>query len=104
MNCFRQLFTRRQIYSDLEEEIQQHLEEKVDALMAQGMNREDSEYAAKREFGNVTRIEEAGREAWMWRKWEGSFTMWHLPCANGSDPQGSHSPRFLRSLSVLAPT
>ena len=34
MTWLRQLFTRRQIYSDLSEEIQQHLAEKVEALMA----------------------------------------------------------------------
>jgi predicted permease len=62
----RQLFTRRRIYRDLSEEIQQHLEEKTEALMAQGMSRDEAEHAARREFGNVTRMEERGREAWMW--------------------------------------
>ena len=63
---FFHLFSRRRIYDDLTEEIEQHLEEKTQALMADGMSREDSERAARREFGNVTRIEERGREAWMW--------------------------------------
>ena len=31
-----------------------------------GMSREDAEYAARREFGNVARIEESGHEPWMW--------------------------------------
>jgi hypothetical protein len=34
MHWLRPLFTRRQIYRDLSEEIQQHLAEKVEALMA----------------------------------------------------------------------
>ena len=62
----KHLFTRRRIYDDLSEEIQQHLEEKTEALMAEGMSREEAKRAARREFGNVTRIEERGRETWMW--------------------------------------
>jgi predicted permease len=70
MRWLRQLFTRRQIYSDLSEEIQQHLAEKVEALIASGMSRQDAEYAAKREFGNIARIEESGHEPWMWPRAE----------------------------------
>jgi predicted permease len=66
MTWFKQLVTRRRIYNDLSEEIEQHLAEKTESLMAAGMSREDAERAARREFGNVTRIEERGREAWMW--------------------------------------
>ena len=66
MNWFRQFFTRNRMYSDLSEEIAQHLAERMEVLMAQGMSREEAKYAAKREFGNVTRIEERSREAWMW--------------------------------------
>jgi predicted permease len=65
MNWFKQLFTRRRIYSDLSEEIQQHLLEKTEALIAQGMTRSDAERSARREFGNVTGIEERSREPWM---------------------------------------
>jgi hypothetical protein len=65
MHWLRPLFTRRQIYSDLSEEIQRHLAEKVEALMAGGMSRKDVEYAARREFGNIARIEESGHEPWM---------------------------------------
>ena len=70
MNWFRQLFTRNRIYSDLSEEIEQHLAEKVDALMASGMSRQQAEYTARREFGNVTRVNEQGREIWMWTRIE----------------------------------
>ena len=48
MRWLRQLFTRRQIYSDLSEEIRLHLSEKVEYLVAGGMSRTDAEYAAKR--------------------------------------------------------
>jgi predicted permease len=63
---FQQLWSRRRIYSDLSEEIRQHLEEKAEALMADGMSREDAECAARRQFGNVTRMEERSRELWMY--------------------------------------
>ena len=66
MTWLKQLVTRRRIFNDLSEEIQQHLAEKTESLMATGMGREDAERAAKREFGNVTKIQERGREAWMW--------------------------------------
>src|SRR5271168_3576555 len=62
MNWFKQFFARRQIYADFSAEIQQHLAEKVETLVASGMSRRDAEYAAKREFGNVARIEQSGRE------------------------------------------
>jgi len=57
---------RRRIYDDLADEIRAHLDEKADALVAQGMTRRDARSAARRAFGNVTNIEEDGREAWQW--------------------------------------
>ncbi|HEY6375277.1 MAG TPA: ABC transporter permease, partial [Edaphobacter sp.] len=65
---------RRRMYRDLEDEIQQHLAEKTDALMAEGMSRKSAEHAAKREFGNVTTTKERSREAWMWPVVESVFT------------------------------
>jgi predicted permease len=66
MNWLRQLSTRRQEHRHLSEEIRQHLEEKVDALVQGGLSREEAMAAARREFGNVTAIEERGREVWQW--------------------------------------
>jgi len=66
MNWMKQLFSRRQLNEDLSEEIREHLEEKVEELVAGGMSREDAAAAARREFGNVTRIEERGRQVWEW--------------------------------------
>src|SRR5689334_16110562 len=60
------LFSRRQIYSDLSREIQQHLEEKTEALVAGGMPQEQAEREAKREFGNPALLEETAREEWAW--------------------------------------
>ncbi len=66
MNWFRELFVRRRYTDDLAEEIQAHLDEKVDELVAGGMPRKEAEAAARRAFGNVPRLEEASREVWAW--------------------------------------
>ena len=66
MNWIKQLFSRRRLYGDLSAEIEQHLAEKVDELVASGMSREEATFAARREFGNVLQIEERSREVWQW--------------------------------------
>jgi len=66
MNWIKQFLSRRRLYSDLSQEIREHLEEKIDELVAAGMSREEATYAARREFGNATLIEERGREVWGW--------------------------------------
>ena len=58
------LFRRRKRFDDMSAEIRAHLDEKVDALMARGMSRSDAMLAARRAFGRVTQIEEAGRDVW----------------------------------------
>jgi len=60
------LFSRRRRFEELSESMREHLSEKVEELVEGGMAREDAEFAAKREFGNVTRIEERSREVWRW--------------------------------------
>lgn len=66
MHWFKQLFTRHRRYNELSESIREHLNEKIADLMDRGMTREQAETAARREFGNVTRIEERSREVWQW--------------------------------------
>ncbi|HWH50551.1 MAG TPA: ABC transporter permease, partial [Gemmatimonadaceae bacterium] len=66
MILFDRLFRRRRIYDDLSDEIRAHLEEKTDELVARGMSHADARDAARRAFGNVTRVAEAGRETWQW--------------------------------------
>ncbi len=70
MNWLKQLFSRRRLYNDLSEEIREHLEEKIEELVAGGMSREEAEHAARREFGNMTLAEEDGREVWRWPRME----------------------------------
>jgi putative ABC transport system permease protein len=67
MSWLAQLFSRRRIYSDLSAEIQEHLDERVEELIAEGMPKKDAEAAARREFGNVTLIAEDSREVCRWR-------------------------------------
>ena len=73
MNWVKQLFSRRRLYSDLSEEIQEHLEEKIEELVASGLSREEATTAARREFGNVTLIKERSREVWQWPSIENFF-------------------------------
>jgi putative ABC transport system permease protein len=66
MSWLGQLFARRRRYDELSESIREHLDEKVADLMDDGMTREEAERTARRDFGNVTRIEERSREVWQW--------------------------------------
>ncbi len=73
MNWLKQLFARRGLYDDLSAEIEEHLAEKIDELVAGGMSREEATFAARREFGNVLQIEERSREVWQWPALENFF-------------------------------
>lgn len=66
MNPFQRWWRRRRMTDDLSEEMRQHLDEKIEALVAQGMPREEAVFAARRAFGNLTLLEQRGREVWMW--------------------------------------
>src|SRR5438045_405609 len=73
MKWLKQLFLRRRIYADLSEEITGHLREKIEELVAGGMPRKEAVAAARREFGNVTLIEEDSRTVWRWPSVEDFF-------------------------------
>ena len=60
----RALFRRRQLEKDLDEELAFHLAMREEKKRAAGVAAEEAKYAARRQFGNVTRIKEACREAW----------------------------------------
>jgi putative ABC transport system permease protein len=66
----RDFFSRRRRYEELAESMREHLEERVGELVEGGMARADAEFAAKREFGNMTQIEERSREVWQWPRVE----------------------------------
>ena len=64
MTWLRRLVARRQLERDLADEIDAHLAERADELVAEGLTRDEAHRRARREFGNVTAIEERGREVW----------------------------------------
>jgi predicted permease len=66
MNWLQQLVSRRREYSNVSDEIAEHLQEKVEELMSAGMPRQDAEAVARRQFGNALLIEEHSREVWHW--------------------------------------
>jgi putative ABC transport system permease protein len=66
MNPLQRLLHRRAQADDLSEEMRQHLEEKIEALVAGGVPRDEAVHAARRAFGNATLIEQRSREVWMW--------------------------------------
>ena len=70
MNWFKQLFSRRRNYNDLSDEMQQHLEEKIEELVAAGMPQKEAAAAARREFGNMSLLEEDSRDVWRWLSFE----------------------------------
>ncbi len=67
MHWITRLFPRRR-YRELSGSIREQLDEKIADLMERGMTQDEAERAARREFGNVTRIEERSREVCLdWR-------------------------------------
>ena len=66
MSWMSRLFSRRELYDDLSSDIQAHLDERIDELVASGMSLTEASATARREFGNATQIEERGREVWQW--------------------------------------
>jgi predicted permease len=74
MSWIKRLLLRRQIHSDLSEEIQEHLDEKIEELVVDGVSREEARHKARREFGNVTLVEEDSRKVWQWPSVEDFLT------------------------------
>jgi putative ABC transport system permease protein len=66
MKWLKQFISRRRQFTELSEEIREHLDEKIQELVARGMSREQASQGAHREFGNVTLVEEDGRDTWRW--------------------------------------
>src|SRR6266436_1897607 len=73
MSWLRRIFFRRHLYNDLSDEIREHLEERIEELAAGGMSRKEASYTARREFGNVTLVEEDSRAVWRWPSIENFF-------------------------------
>jgi hypothetical protein len=66
MNPLQRLWKRRAMMDDLSDEIEQHIHEKIEALVGEGIPRDEAVHVARRAFGNSALVEERGREFWMW--------------------------------------
>jgi hypothetical protein len=74
MNSFfrkvRWLAQRRDKEAELREELQFHLEEEMEEHREQGLAEKEVRRAARREFGNVTLVQETTRTEWGWPRIE----------------------------------
>jgi predicted permease len=66
MQWFAQLFARQRRYDDISLSIQEHIEQRMEELMAEGISPTQAEQTARREFGNVALLEQRSREVWQW--------------------------------------
>jgi predicted permease len=66
MSLFSRLFSRQRRYNDISVSVQEHIAERADELVDEGMPRAQAEQTARREFGNVGLVEQQSREAWQW--------------------------------------
>jgi predicted permease len=60
----RSLFRRRQVEQDLDEELQYHLERKIEEYIAQGLTPQQSRHAALRAMDGLTQRKEECRDMW----------------------------------------
>lgn len=61
MPIFSRFFSKSRRYDDISVSIQEHIDERVDELVQQGIPREKAEKAARRQFGNLTLLHERSR-------------------------------------------
>ena len=64
------IFGRDRRYNDIDVSIHEHIQERADELVEEGMPRAQAEQSARREFGNVALAQERSREQWQWRTLE----------------------------------
>jgi hypothetical protein len=67
---FSRFFSRDRRYDDISVSIQEHIDERADELMEEGMSRDEAERTARRAFGNVALLRERSREVWQWQRIE----------------------------------
>src|SRR5258708_2706118 len=70
MPHFPRFFSRKRRYDDISVSIQEHIAERIDELMEEGISRDKAERTARREFGNTTLLQERSREVWQWQRLE----------------------------------
>ena len=94
MGLLTRIFFRRILYNDLAEEMREHLEEKTQQFIRDGLSPKEAEQAARRAFGNATLLEQHSREVWQWQPIESILADLKLNLR-----RLSHSPGF--TLAVL---
>jgi predicted permease len=73
LSRFSLFFWRNRRYDDISISIQEHIDERIDELMEEGMPRHEAEQSARRDFGNVTLVRERSRQVWQWQRLESLF-------------------------------
>src|SRR5215216_5422985 len=68
----RALFRRRNLETDMAEEMRQHLERRTQEKLADGLTSQEARYAAQREFGGHTQVQEQCRDERRFIWWEQS--------------------------------
>ena len=66
MRWLSQLLSRNRRYDDVSASIREHIQERTEELIEEGMAPLQARQTARREFGNVALIEERSREVWQW--------------------------------------
>jgi predicted permease len=70
LSLFSRFSSRKRRYNDISVSLQEHLDERIDELMGEGLSRYEAERTARRDFGNVTLLQERSREVWQWQRLE----------------------------------
>ena len=60
----RAAFRRDRLEREMVQEMRQHLDISTERYVARGLPALEARWAARREFGNTTYLEEEGRDAW----------------------------------------
>jgi len=68
MNWIPTIFQRRKLFDDFSEEMQLHLEERVEYLQREGLSQKEAERQARIAFGNLALVKERSRAVWQWPK------------------------------------
>src|SRR5579862_4047488 len=66
MQILSRMLGRSRRYKDIDVSVTEHIEERTDELVAEGLPRKQAEQTARREFGNVGLIQQRSREQWQW--------------------------------------
>ena len=66
MRWLNRILPARRRHDDLSVSILEHIEERTEELIEEGMSRPEAMQAARRAFGNVALIEQRSREVWQW--------------------------------------